>query len=69
MGRTWSLDQLLVLSISLVLGTIIMGNMIPILIMIGLTLLYTEVINKFKLPSLAQGMSTTFVPVGMYIFQ
>lgn len=66
LGKVMGLDQLLVLGITLTLGTIILGSFIPVLIMIGLTTIYTLIVEKLELPSLSQGMSTTFVPIGLY---
>lgn len=66
MGKVYSLEQLLVLGVTLTIGTIILGNMFPVLIMIGLTTIYTWIVEKLELPSLSQGMSTTFVPIGLY---
>jgi len=68
MNKVFGLDQLLVLGVTLTLGTIILGSCIPVLLMIGLSTVYTMIVEKLKLPSLSQGMSTTFVPIGLYIF-
>lgn len=66
MGKVFGLDQILVLGVTFMLGTIILGSFIPVLVMIGLTTVYTLIIEKLELPSLSQGMSTTFVPIGLY---
>lgn len=67
MGIHLSLDQVLVLGITLILSTVIMGNILPTMLMISLTIIYKVLVKALKLPGLSQGMSTTFVPIGLYI--
>lgn len=63
----FTLDTFLVLLISTIITTLIMGNPMPFLCMFGISLLYNQVFKHFRLPSLSQGMGTTFIPITLYL--
>ncbi len=67
MGVTINLEELIIIGITLILGSVIMDSVTPVTMILALVALHKFLVKVLNIPELSQGIAFTFVPIGLYL--